>query len=171
MKPRLWVNPQPLTQLMSDVLHLLDFIFCTLSRVHVRNVNNGFLVRIQHLQNLIRIRARIKIITNVQTLQILIPIQLLIIRIRHGFKLTLILRRHHRLRIPAKIRPCHRHDMHLIPCHKLRQMCPQFIIRTRTHMMEFINRNQTAIKRLYPKLIHRKPKCRMSTDQNHIIRL
>ena len=79
--------------------------------VHAGNVDDGFLMRIKHLANMVQIRAMIEVVAKNKILQILIAIQLLIIVIGYRKEPRFVLSPQNGYAITAEIRASHGYYM------------------------------------------------------------
>ena len=84
---------------------------CGSSLVDTWNVDDGFLVCIKHLTDVIQIRAMIEVVAKNKILQILIAIQLLIVIISNRKELGFILWPQNWYAITTKITTRHSDDM------------------------------------------------------------
>ncbi|MCY1309624.1 hypothetical protein D9M70_597340 [compost metagenome] len=112
----------PLTKLLDDVFHLPDLVLGTFSGVHVWDVDDGFLSGVEHLEDVVRVGARVKVVTNVQVLQVLVAVELLVVGVGHGIETGLVGRCQYRLGIATEVGARHRHDMHLVAGNELPQV-------------------------------------------------
>ena len=168
MKPGIRINALPGPQLVKDALHLLVFVPRTLPRVHAGDVDDGLLRRVQHIENIVRIRPGIKVITDIQGLQILITVELFVISVGHALEAGLILRQQHRLGIAPEIGTGHGHHMGLVARDQLAQMRAQFVVRIGADMVKLVDGDQPLIKSLDPIAVHGKAKGRMGADQYRV---
>lgn len=80
----------------------------------------------------------------------------------------LVLRREHGLRVPAKVRPCHRDDVHLVARDEPPHLAAQPVVRIAAHVVELVHRDQPAIEGLHAQLIDSKAKRGMGTHQHRV---
>ncbi|MNN08175.1 hypothetical protein D3C81_1210250 [compost metagenome] len=80
------VDALPLTQFLDDVLHLPDLVLGAFSGVHVRDVDDGFLGGVEHLEDVVGVGARVEVVTDVQFLQVLVAVELLVVGVRYGIE-------------------------------------------------------------------------------------
>ena len=121
------VNALPLTQAMHDFVNLTLLVFQAFPGIHVRNMNNGFQRRVQHLGNRIDISAGVEKVANVQRLEPAVTVELLVIGIGHGFKPRLVCRAQHRFAVTPKVRTRHGHHVHLVTRHQRAQLATQHV--------------------------------------------
>ena len=123
------------------MLDLANLILRALPRVDIRDVNNGFLSRVEHLEDVIGVGAGIKVITDVELLQVLVAVELLVISISDGIKARFILRIQHSLGITPEVRAGHGYNMYLVTGNEVAQVSSQFVIRIGGDMVKFVDRN------------------------------
>ena len=114
MKPRRFVNALPFAQLVNNVLDLLDFVRRTFAGVDIGNMDYRFFLGVQHLHDVVGVSTAVKIIADVQRLEVLVAAQLLVIRVGDRVEFLFVFGQQHRYGITAKVGTRHRHDVRFI---------------------------------------------------------
>ena len=151
------------------MLDLAMLVLGAFARVHVRDVKDSLLGRIQNLEDVVRIGPGIEEIPDVERLEVFVTIQLLIVGIGEGIELCLIFGRQNGFCIAAEIGPGHRNQMHLVARDQCAQMRAQLVIRVGRDVVKLVYRDEPIIKRFNPELVHGEPKGRVGADQNLVV--
>ena len=146
------------------MLDLLVLVLGAFTGIYIRDMQDGFLVRVKYIQYAVGIRAGIEEIADIQCFQVLIAVELLIIGVSDGIKARLVCGQQDWHRIAAKIAAGHGDHMHPIPRDEIIKLLAKNVVVARRNMVEFIHRNQPIIKGRHPELFHCKAESRMGAD-------
>ncbi len=141
------------------------------ARIHIRDVQDRFLIRIEHFQDVVSIRARIEEIADIERFQVFVAVQLLVVGVGDGIELGLVLRHQDRNSIPAKIAAGHGHDMHAVTGDEFIELRAKDTVFARRYMVRFVHGNQSIVKRLDPKFFHGEAEGGVGTNKNLIVAL
>ena len=67
----------PIAKLAENVLHLFDFILRALARIDVGNMDNGLLVRIEYIEDVIDVGATVEEVADIELLEVFVAVKLL----------------------------------------------------------------------------------------------
>ena len=159
----------PLAQLADDVLDLLDLVLGALAGVDVGDVDDGLLGRVEHLQDVVDIRAAIEEVADVEALEVLVAVELLVVGVGDGVELGLVLRSQYRLGVAAEVRPGHGDNMGAVAGYELAEMRAQLVVGVGGDVVEFVDGNQPVVESLDAVLIDGEAKRRVRADQHLVI--
>ena len=160
------VDAFPLAQAVHDLIDLQLLVFEAFAGVDVGDVDDGFERRVQHLGHRIHILAGVEKVANVQRLEPLVAVELLVVGVTHGLEPGLVCRTEHRLAVAPEIRARHGHHMHLVPRHEGAQLAAQHVTRVAGDVVKLVDGNQSVVKSVDAKRLHRKTKGGVGTDQH-----
>ena len=86
LEPGDGVGTLPLAQLLDDVFDFLDLVLGALARIDTRNVDDGFFVRREYLEDVVCPGAGVEEITDIELLQVFVAIELLVVGIGETFE-------------------------------------------------------------------------------------
>ena len=131
-------------------------------------MKNGLLSRVEHLEDVVGVGARIEVVADVELLEVLVTVELLVIGVGNRIKARLILRGQHRFGVSPEVRAGHGHDMTLIAGNEATQVSSQLIVGVSRNVMKLIHGDQAVIKSCYTKLINRKTERGMGAHQHFV---
>ena len=108
------VDSLPFAERADDVLHLLHLVLRALARIDVGDVDDGLLGRVEHLEDVIDVRAAVEEIADVELLEVFVAVELLVVGVGDGVELRLVLRGEHGLGVAPEIGAGHGDDVR--PC-------------------------------------------------------
>src|SRR5690606_26001363 len=114
-----------------DMLHLAHLVLRAFARIDIWNMNDGLLGGIEDIEDVIDVGPTVEEVADVKLLEILVPVQLLVIRVGDGIELRLILRCEYGLGIATEVGASHGNDVGLAPREELPQVQAQLAIRMR----------------------------------------
>ena len=136
--------------------------------VHVRDMDDRLLGRVQHLEHVFGIGTVIEEIADIELLQMLIAVQLLVIGVGDGIELRLVLWSKHGFGVAPEIGTRHRHDMCLVAGDDLAEMDAQLVVRISRDMVELVHGDQPTVERFDTETVHGETEGRVRADQNRI---
>ena len=175
LETRLRISSLPFAQPLDDVLHFLDLVLCALPRIDVWNVKDRLLAGLQDIEDAFlgivvliprEVVAGVEEISDIELLQKFVAVELLVVGVSDGIEFRFIVRMQHRLRVAAKIRPGHRHEVDLVPQHELADVFAQAVVWVRRNVVKLVHGDQAIIENLRPEFLHRETERRVRADQS-----
>ena len=155
----------PVTKGVNDVFNLPMLVLRAFAGIHVRDVQDRLLVRIEHLQDVVSIGSGVEEIPDIEGFQVLVAVQLLVVGVGNGVEFGLVFRHEDWGRIASKIAAGHGNDMHPIAGDEIVELFTQDVVFAGRDVVEFIDGDQPIIKRFDPELLDGEPERRMGADQ------
>ena len=146
MKSRGRVDTLPVAERAHNLVNFALFVLEALAGIYIRNMDNGFQRRVQHLGNRIHISPGVEEVANIKRLEPSVAIELLIVGVRHRLKLVLFRRGQHGLAVTTEVGARHGNQVHLVAGDKGAQLATQFVIRVGRNVVEFVNGNQAVVE-------------------------
>ena len=171
LEARRGVRTLPVAQLIDDVLDFPMLVLRAFARIDARDMDDGLLVRVENLEDVVRIRTRVEEIADVELLQIFVAVELLIIGVGNRIELGLVVRHQNGFGIASEIRSGHRDDMNLVPCDQLGELRAKLVLGVRGNVVELIHGDEAIIERLDAELLDSVSEGRMGTDEHLILAL
>src|SRR5581483_1136234 len=168
LEPGLLVHALPFTQGFDDVLHLPHLVLRALARIHVGDMDDSFLARIEHLEDVIDVGTRIEKIADVELLQEFIAIELFVIGVSNSVELGLVLRGEHGFRVAPKVRAGHGDYMHTVAGDELPEVSAELVVGVGGNVMELVHSNQPAVELLDAELINGEAEGCVGADQHPV---
>ena len=165
------VGALPLAQLLDDVLDLPDLVLRALARIDVRDVDDRLLGRVEHLQDVVDVGARVEEIADVELLQVLVAVELLVVGVGDGVELRLVLRGQHGLGVAAEVGAGHRDDVRLVAGDELAEMLAELVVGVGGDVVELVHGDQPVVERLDAELVDGEAEGRVGADQHLVVAL
>src|SRR5690625_913631 len=73
LEARNWVDALPFAEFFDDVFHFPDLVFGAFVALHAGDVDDGFLVGVEHVEDLIKVGAGVEVVPDVEVLEVLVP--------------------------------------------------------------------------------------------------
>ena len=109
----------PFTQRLDDVLHFPHLVLRALARIDIRDVDDGLLVGIEDVEDVIDVRPAVEEVADVELLEVLVAVELLVVGVGDGIELRFVLRGQYGLGVATEIGAGHRDDVRLAPREEL----------------------------------------------------
>jgi hypothetical protein len=109
------------------MLDFLDLLLRALARIDARDVDDRFLGGVEHLQDIVGIRAGGEKIADVELLQIFITVQLFIVGVGDCIEFCFVVRSQHGLGIASEIGAGHCNDVHLVAGDELAEVQAELV--------------------------------------------
>ncbi len=164
LKPGLRVSTLPFAQFLDDVLYLADFVFGALAGVDVGNVQNSFLVGVEHRHDFVGVAPGVEVVTDIELFEVLVAVELFVVGVGDGVEFGFVFGVQHGNRIAAKVGAGHGDDVGFIAGHQLADMVAEFVVGVGGDVVEFVYGDQAIVQGFDAKFIDRKAKGGMGAD-------
>ncbi|MCY1235393.1 hypothetical protein D9M72_480080 [compost metagenome] len=135
----------------------------------VRDVDDGFLRRVQHLHDGVQIPACVEEIADVQPLQVGVAVELFVVGIGHCLEPRLVFGRQHCHGVAAEVRAGHGHHVDLVASDELAQLATQLVVRVAADVVELVDGDETTVEGLDAELVHCEPECGVRAHQHRVV--
>ena len=132
-------------------------------------MDDRLLVRVEDLQDVVRVAPRVEEVADVELLQVLVAVQLLVVRVGDGLEPLLVLGHQHGFGIAPEVGSRHRHDVALIPCHELADVHAEPVFRIGGGVMELVHRDEPVVKGFHPEPVHGESERRVRADEYPVV--
>lgn len=163
------INAVPRAQHLDDVLHLPHLVLRALTRIDIGNVDDGLLVRVENIEDVIDVRPAVEEIADVELLEVLVAVELFVVRVGDRLELGFVRRPQHGFSVTPKIGARHRDDVRAPPRDELPQVHAELVVGVRRNMVELIDGDQAVVERLHPVGIDREAERRMGADEHLVV--
>jgi hypothetical protein len=111
------------------VLHLAHLVLRALARIDVGNVDDGLLGRVEDVEDVVDVRPAVEEVADVELLEVLVAVELLVIRVGDGIELRFVLWDQHGLGVAPEVGAGHGDDVRLAARDELPEVQAEFVVR------------------------------------------
>ncbi len=132
-------------------------------------MNDGFLGGVEHLENVIHKGAAVEEVTDVESLEVLVAVELFVVRVSDGLELRFVSRGEHSLCVATEVGAGHRNDVRTAPGDELTQVRTELVVGVRRNVVELVHGDKPVVELLHAVGIDREAKSRMGADQHLVL--
>ena len=164
------IDALPIAEVVHDVLGLAVLSGAgALFGIDRRDVDDRLHRRIEQRRNLLGIGAGVEAVSDVERLEVLVPVELLVVGVGDRLEPVFILWGQHGDGIAAEIAAGHGDDMRLVPSDQLRKLSAEAVPGVCGNMVELVNRDQPVVERFRSQLVKSETEGRMGADQHSFL--